>query len=265
MRRGKALFITVVAAAVCLLLYFYVLKETPPPKVYTIGVDETWYPLQLYNKEQAITEFSKGLLEAIGAQENFSFRLTPTAYEQLFTGLDSGDYDAILASLSGVEESGENYLASDPYYFLGPVLVVPASSDIKSIKDLNNKYIGIIRDSIPITPLFKSGFIDIVPYGYVNLSNLIHDVLNQQMDGAILDAMTAYEITKSGIYSGQLKIVSQPLTQEGLRLIGKRDLESQALIKKFDEGLSALKKEGGYKKLLLKWDLYGPENQQEVK
>lgn len=265
MSTPKAILSLLSAAFVCILLYLYFSKETAPPKVYTIGIDESWYPFQLYDKKQDITEFSEALLKAIEAKETFSFRLLPVTSEYLFSGFDNGEYDGILSSLSNFEENTDKYIVSQPYYLLGPVLVVPASSEIKSIHDLNNKYIGMIKDSIPFSSLYKNGMINPITYDYSKYSDLIKDIMDQKIDGAILNTMTAYEITKSGLYSNQLKIVSKQLTQEGLYLMVKKDSDSSLLIKKFDEGLNTLKKEGVYKKLLLQWGLYEPEHPQQEK
>lgn len=38
-------------------------------------IDETWYPLQLYDKIQDITEFSKAITRAIAAEQHFSIQL----------------------------------------------------------------------------------------------------------------------------------------------------------------------------------------------
>ena len=82
---------------------------------------------------------------------------------------------------------------------------------------------------------------------------------NKVIDGMILDVIPAYEYTRNGIYRDQLKIVSKPLTNEGLRLIAKNNPESKKLIEHFNEGLKAMKKNDIYSQLLLKWELVDPE------
>ena len=75
--------------------------------------------------------------------------------ENRLAGLDNGDYEGILSSLILQEENTEKYISSNPYYLLGPVLVVSKSSEIKSLNDLKGKTIGLINRSEPIESLEK--------------------------------------------------------------------------------------------------------------
>ena len=54
------------------LIFTYFPKEALPPIVYRIAIDETWYPLQLYDKEQDITVFSEEIARAIAEKQHFS-------------------------------------------------------------------------------------------------------------------------------------------------------------------------------------------------
>ncbi len=174
-------------------------------------IDETWYPLQLYDKIQDITEFSKAITRAIAAEQHFSIQLIDSDSENLFSGLDNEDYEGVLSSLLMLEGDIEEYIFSGPYYLIGPVLVVPTSSPIKTIRDLKGKSIGVITGSQPVSSLNANTSINFVYYDYNNHSKLIDDVINHVLDGMILDMMTAYEYTKSGLYQGLLKIASSAL------------------------------------------------------
>lgn len=253
--------IILILAAIFLggLLYTYFSKEILPPIIYRIAIDETWYPLQLFDKEQEITIFSEEIAQAIAAKQHFSIQLIRVEYENLFTGLDNGEYEGVLSSLLVLEGNVENYRVSNPYYLLGPVLVVSASSHIKSLKDLSGKSIGIISRSKPIISLYKNTSINFVFYDYNDRFKLMDDVSNNVIDGMILSMIPAYEYTKSGPYQDLLRVASEPLTKEGLRLIAKNNPESKKLIEQFNEGLKAIRKNGIYNQILLKWGLFNPE------
>jgi polar amino acid transport system substrate-binding protein len=233
------------------LIYTHFPKETLPPTVFRIAIDETWYPLKLYDKEQYISAFSEDLLRKIAAQQHFSVQIDRIGSENRLGGLDNGQYEGILSSLILQEENTEKYISSNPYYLLGPVLVLSKSSQIKSLKDLKGKTIGLINRSETIEDLEKHSSINFVYYSYNDRSKLI--------DGMILNVIPAYEYSKDGIYRDQLKIASKPLTNEGLRLIAKNNPESKKLIEKFNEGLQDIKENGIYNQLLMKWELFNPE------
>jgi len=233
--------------------------ETLPPAVIRIGIDETWYPLKLHDKEKYVSAFSEDLLQKIAAQQHFSVQIVQIGSENHLADLDNGEYEGILSSLILQQENIEKYISSNPYYLLGPVLVVSNSSGIKSLNDLKGKTIGLINRSEPIEALEKHSSIRFVYYSYNDRSKLIDDVSNKVIDGMVLDVIPAYEYTRDGIYRDQLKIASKPLTNEGLRLIAKNNPESKKLIEHFNEGLKAMKKNDIYSQLLLKWELVDPE------
>ena len=242
------------------LIYVHSSKaETFPHTGFRIAIDETWYPLKLYDKDHYISAFSEDLLRAIAAEQHFPLQIVRVGSENRLAGLDNGEYEGILSSLILHEEDTEKYISSNPYYLLGPVLVVSKSSHIKSLNDLKGKTIGLINRSEPIEYLEKKSSTYFVFYSYNDRSKLIDDVSNKVIDGMVLDVIPAYQYTKDGIYRDQLKIASKPLTNEGLRLIVKNNPESKKLIEQFNEGLKAIKKNDTYSQLLLKWELVDPE------
>ncbi len=227
--------------------------------IYRIAFDKTWYPWQLFDKEDDISIFSKELAQAIATEQHFSIQLLQVESAGLFPGLDNGDYEGVLSSLMSLGEDNESYITSHAYYQLGPVLVVSATSDIESVKDLNGKDIGIISGSRPTIALYKTAAINFIEYDYNDVYKLVDDVANNAIDGMVLGMIPAYEYVSSGLYRGRLKVVSDPLTNDGLRLIAKRDPKSEKLIVRFNEGLKDIKKNGVYSQLLSKWDLFNPE------
>lgn len=261
----KPILIIILIAAVCLLVRFIFSNssnEISPPKVYRIAIDESWYPVHLYNQDEYITAFSIALLREIAALEHFPVEIVRVEAPDLLDKLDKGDYEGILSSLVFQEENALKYISSNPYYVFGPVLVVAKSSNIKSLNDLNGATIGIITRSQFVRSLNQNAGIRFVYYEYNDRNELINDVVNKKIDGMILDMILAEEYVRSGLYTNELKIVSTPLTREGLRLIVKNNEHSKKLIQEFDSGLSSLKKSGRYNQLLLKWELFNPENLQ---
>lgn len=255
------LIILLIIVVIFLFSLFYTnsSKKTLPATVYRIAYDETWYPLALYDKEQDLSVFSEEIVRAIAAEKHFSVQVMPVGSVDLLEGLERGKYEGVLSSLTLHEEDAETYLSSDPYYNLGPVLVVSKLSRIKSLQDLNGKNIGIITGYKYIKSLNKYNSIHFVYYDYYNRSKLIEDVSDQVIDGMILRMLSAYEYTKNDLFRDRLKIISIPLNNDGLRLIAKNDQESKKLIEQFNEGLKTIKKNGIYSKLILKWGLFDPE------
>lgn len=241
-----------------LLSHFF--KEDKSKHRFRIGIDTSWVPLQVYHSEQNLSYFSEELLSSIAENQNFSARIIPTESEFLISGLLRGDFDAIL-SLSPIPSryDPKNFIFSNTYFPLGPVVVTSKTSRIKSLKDISGKKIGFIIGSEAAVP-YKDSTIRFVAYDNADLPRLIDNLLDDHIDGAILKAMLAYHYAERGIYQNVLEIVTLPLNNDGLALIAKNNPEAKILIKMFDDGLKALQENGTYNQLLQKWDFPLPKN-----
>ncbi len=218
---------------------------------YKVGVDASWYPLSLEDRTVAITAFSTELLSAIGTLEKIAFTKITVNWDDLLPELQQGKYDAILSSMPPYLFNQKLYRFSSPYLLLGPVLVVRASSSIKSLDDLRGQEIAILTGSTDNLALEKSPGV-LIRY-YDSKPQMLNDIVNKTLDGALIDHLAAVAYL-SDLYTDTLKIVTPPLTEAGLRLITS-EKTSPALIEQFNAGLEKLQKEETYTQLLKKWGL----------
>lgn len=249
---------TIIAIIATLLLvrscYQYVFKTVEP---FVIARDATWYPLSFAGKEKNMLGFSDDLLIEIARLKNLQINLTQASRGDLFEMLDYGGADAILTSLTPTSTTSEQYLFSSIYYPLGAVLLVEPSSKIYSLADMEGKYLGVLRGSPVLFNITKYPPLKVVPYD--RQTKMLEDIIDDKIDGALLNQLVAFNLV-NGYYKGRLQIVTQPLTNEGLRLAAYHSSKNQQFINAFNEGLEELSASGKYKELLLKWDLYDPYN-----
>lgn len=225
-------------------------------KSYKIARDKTWYPLQLYEKERNFTAFSDELLIAISKQQHIEIELVQVGSDNLFLGLDNDQYDAVLSSLEPDAQNRTHYVFSNPYYLMGPVVIVKSSSKATSLADMEGKIVGIRTGSSVVFNIQQ--YPNILIKSYDNPLTALMDLDKNDLDAVILDALTA-TVYSSGLFKGKVKIITHPLTNIGLRLIAKNKLRGEHLIDFFNEGLKILKENGSYNQLILKWNLYNPE------
>jgi ABC-type amino acid transport substrate-binding protein len=216
-----------------------------------VGVDQSWFPLDFGVRDNNVTAFSTELLTEIGKIEKIPFVKLTVNWNDLMEGLQKDKYEAILSSMPPYIFNKALFDFSEIYLPLGPVLVVPMQSKIKSLNDLDGKEIAVISDSTSALILEKSQgvlirFYDAIP-------KALNDILNGTVDGAVIDILSAVAFCRD-LYQGKLIIVTGPLNDEGLRLITKRD-RAPDLIKGFNAGLAKMKKDGSYANLLDKWGL----------
>jgi polar amino acid transport system substrate-binding protein len=220
-------------------------------KIYRIGVDTSWYPLDLMGKEAAVFAFSNDLLNAIAEKEGLLVQLDTVSWDSLLYYVNQQKDDGALVSILPVLQYDDLYSFSDPYLMTGPVLVVRVDSTATSLADLSGKEIGVLSGS-PIALLAEKD-----PTVIVRYIDKYPEALNQlalgRVDGVVIPFLLADSYIKN-IYQDTLKISSKPLTDEGLRLITLKDM-NQELMEAFNKGLATFQEDGTYEKLLRKWKL----------
>lgn len=236
---------------VLLLVLFFLSSCSNSHQVCKVGVDSSWYPLNFGDRDSNVTAFSTELLTEIGKIEKIPFVKITVNWDTLLEGLQKDQYEAILTSMPPYIFNQKSFDYSDIYLNLGPVLVVPTTSKIHSLSQLEGKEVGIVSGSSSISILEKIPGVLIRDYD--STASALNNVANGTLDGAITDILSATAYCRD-IYQGQLKIATPPLNEEGLRLVTKHDAAPN-LIQRFNRGLKTLKKSGSYAKLLDKWSL----------
>lgn len=227
---------------------------------YQIARDLNWSPLQLMGKEKNMRGFSDELLFGIAAEERLRLEIFSVPSRSLLDELDANNYDAILALVTPSITLEQKYLLSSPFFLTGPVLVVSASSDVSSLHEMEGKVVGIVSGSSSVFTVDIYPEILIVTYD--NALKGLEELDRNRIDGFIMSAWEAYVYTK-GFYSGRLRVATPPLTNEGLRVVAKKNLRNRHLIKRFDTGLETFIKNGEYQKLLDKWGIINTDPQLE--
>jgi len=230
---------------------------------YIIGRDSSWYSLSLWGKEFNLVAFTNELMADLSNETGLRFQLADMHSSVLLSNLDNGSCDAIIYSMRpDVINEGE-YLFSELIYELGPVLIVAQDSTITSLKQMKGKTIAINMSSTTTFNAVReagANIYDFILVPYTNINKAVENVAEGQIDGIILPALHAYTLT-NGFYAGRLKVVTRPLTDEGLRIIALKNPASKVLIDDINKGLHTLKENGTYDSLIAKWNLIDPEKQ----
>lgn len=221
---------------------------------YTIAVDRTWQSVSVFGKENNLLAFTDELLAAITEESGIRFNLLETRTPNLLPGLENGLYDAVISTMMPTLMNEQKYNFSEPFYLLGPVLVVRIDSDITSLKDLSGRYMGVQRGmSLNFDQLLPNTII--TPFD--NATAAFAALESNKIDAVIMDSLQAY-VQIQGIYSRTVHIVSKPFNKEGLRLITLKNPKFDELFTIFDRSINDLIENGKYAELLNKWKLYNP-------
>lgn len=216
------------------------------------AVDATWPPMEFVNEHKQIVGYSIDYMTAAAKEAGFIPVFKNVAWDGIFAGLAGGNYDAICSSVSITEERKKTMDFSIPYYKVRQALVVPVTSQAKSLEDLKGKKVGA---QIGTTGYFAIKKVkSVVAKSYDEIGLAMQDLINGNLDGVVCDDPVAanYARQKQG-FKDKLKIASIIETGDveyyGIA-VKKGNKEVLDLINK---GIKAVKEKGIEAKLIKKW------------
>lgn len=216
-------------------------------KVYKIATDTTFAPFEFENENGEMVGVDLDLLKAISEDQGFQYELVVAGFSAAVTGMEAGEYDAVIAGMSINPEREAKYDFSDPYYDSGVGMAVAADSDIASYDDLNGKTVAAKIGTEGCT--FAESIAD--QYGFTIIqfedsASMYQDVLAGNSVACFEDyPVLGYEISRGTA----LKL---PLEMERGSSYGFATLKgaNPELVEMFNAGLKNLKESGKYDEIL---------------
>ena len=78
-------------------------------KVYKIATDTTFAPFEFENDKGEMVGIDLDLLKAIAEDQGFEYELVVAGFSAATTGLEAGEYDAVIAGMSITDARKEKY------------------------------------------------------------------------------------------------------------------------------------------------------------
>lgn len=227
-----------------------VTAEPKAEKVYKIATDTTFAPFEFENEKGEMVGIDLDLLKAIAGDQGFAYELVAAGFSAAVTGLEAGEYDAVIAGMSITDDRTAKYDFSEAYYDSGVGMAVLADSDITSYEDLNGQTVAAKIGTEGCT--FAESIQD--QYGFTitqfeDSSSMYQDVLAGNSAACFEDyPVLGFEISR-GV---GLKL---PLEMEKGSSYGFATMKGQnpELVEMFNTGLNNLKANGTYDEILNKY------------
>ena len=93
-------------------------------KVLKVGVDDVYPPMEYKDKDNNTVGFDVDLAKAIGEKLGLEVQFVSTAWDGIFTSLNTDKFDCIISSVSVNEERQKNFALTKPYIANAQVIVV---------------------------------------------------------------------------------------------------------------------------------------------
>jgi polar amino acid transport system substrate-binding protein len=216
----------------------------------TVATDATWPPMEMVDANKQIVGFDIDFMNAVAREAGFKVVFKNTAWDGIFAGVEAGQYDAIISSVTITPERRAKYDFSTPYINAGQILVVPKSERATKVADLKGKKVGAQIGTTGAMAIKKNAGVELKTYDEVGLA--FEDMAAGRIAGVVCDEPTAiiYALQKKE-YNTKFKIVGKPFTNEAYGIVVKKG--NKELLALIDKGVAAVKKKKIDVQLRKKW------------
>lgn len=221
-----------------------------PPKTITIGIDTAFFGSQVGNKGALVHAFLLDLFEETLNKDGYRIKYQEISFGADLDCLKDQTCDFIVSSLGSDFRTNELYSFSDKALPLGEVFVTRKDMPT-TFKGYGGKIIALPYNNNLVRLFSKHPNVTLTHY--LLIPQALNDIVIFLIDGALIPylSLSSHLSLQMRPY---LNISSIIYSDTALRLVSLKD-KHRSTQKTFNKGLSSIKNDGTYQKLLEKWNL----------
>ena len=216
-----------------------------------IATDATWPPMEMVNESKQIVGFDIDLMKAAAEAGGFTVEFRNTAWDGIFAGLEAGEYDAVMSSVTITDERKQNMDFSAPYINAGQILIVRKElTGVEKLEQLKGKNVGAQIGTTGAFEIEKVMGVTLKTYDEIGLA--FEDLTNGRIMGVVCDTPVAAQFAlQNDNYKGKLKIVGKPFTEEFYGVAVKKG--NAKALELINNGLKKVLNTAAYDKIYAAW------------
>lgn len=239
-----------------LLLGLILMAAPVSAKDLVVAHDTNFMPFEFKGPDGKFTGFDIELWEALAQKVGLSYTFQPMDFNGIIPGLQTGNVDVGIAGMTISPERAKVVLFSDGYYTSGlKMLVREDEKGIASIDDLAGKVVAVKTGTSSVEFMKQFGKAKELKQ-FPNNDGMFFELLSKGVDAVVFDMPVVTAFANSA-GKGKAKVVG-PLYEGQKYGIGFTQ-GSEALVKKINEALARMRKDGSYAKLYEKWFGFAPK------
>lgn len=221
-----------------------------------VGTDANYPPYELKDDKGTPIGFDIDLIHAIGEKEGFKVEILDSPWEEVFTNLENGNRDLVVAGITHSAEREAKYLLSEPYAPLPNVIAyIDDDITINNIADLQGLKLGVL-DSSSSYHFFNTnnpGLTAIEHYPTIYLA--VQSMVQGKVDAIAGDSgVIRYTLNNINLDNSKPKYFDyEGLKGSGAIKVMVTQKDNPELIRKINAGLELVEADGTYAKLTQKW------------
>lgn len=228
-------------------------SSQPETEELIMGLDDTFAPMGFRDEKGELVGFDVDLANEVAERIGVTIKFQPIDWSMKETELNAGNIDLIWNGYTITAERQEKVAFTKPYLENSQIIVTLADSDINTKVDLAGKNVAVqaessALDAINSEPEVAESFGELVEFSTNN--EAFSDLESGRTDALVVDEVNARYFMKQ-VGEEKYKVLDEDFGDEeygiGLR---KEDTE---LLKKINDAMDAMKKDGTYDQIYAKW------------
>ena len=220
-----------------------------------VATDATLPPMSFINESKKIDGFEPELFQELAKEANLDIKLINVEWAGLFGGLITKKFDAVISSVTILDERKEKMAFSVPYLKSGLALVVRKDSkEINNLADAKAKKL-LVGAQVGTTAYFLlEKEPDIKKKGYQLYGHAIADLIKGEINAVLGESSgTLYYKSRDAEIFEKIKMTGEIMTDEYYGIVLRKN--ETKLMQQINQSLKVLLSNGTISKLHKKWDL----------
>ncbi|OPJ65005.1 cystine-binding periplasmic protein precursor [Clostridium oryzae] len=231
------------------------LDKIKASKVMTIGMEDTYAPMEFKDSSNKLVGFDIDMANAIAKKMGVKVKWVSISWDGIFAALASKRFDVIQSTVSITDERKKTMIFSDPYITGGnAIFVKKGSTGIQSSDDLKGKVIGVQAGTTAEEVMTKLGTAKSIKK-YTGMTEAFLDLYNGRVNAVVADPMVGrYYAAKQ---PNKFEAVKSNLNEEPIGVAFRKS--DKSLRDAYNNAIKELKKDGTLSKISEKWfgeDIY---------
>lgn len=233
------------------------IARAAPPRTLTVGTEGIYAPFTFRDQGGQLTGYDVEVVRELAKRAGLEATFVPTPWDAIFLGLDARKFDLVANQIARTPEREKKYLFTDSYLVSGAQIIVKsdragAFDGLASLAGLKVG-IGVGSNYAKLLESYNASHTPRIDIKYYDgtFSTVVQDIVAGRLDATVNDRLTAGYDAKA--LSLPVKIVGAPIELVPSHFVVRKGPEGEALVKRLDAALAAMKQDGTLSKLSVKW------------
>ncbi len=224
----------------------------PAESSITVATDPTYPPMEMLVNGR-IVGFDIDLMTEAARAAGLAITFKSVPWDMIFIYLQTGNVDAVVSSVTALEQRRASMDFSIPYYSAEQVILTrPEVSGLASLRDLNGAPVGVVRGTNTAREIADNPQKYAVTLRlYENYDDPYYDLVGNKIDAYIIDRFGAEILLNDKRYADTLRIAGPSEIREDYAIAVRKG--NGVLLERINSGLSTVLKSGKAEELESKW------------